>query len=108
MVSLIKQGGAFGRAKASRSSHIFSNQGKFGRGGKHELNYKRPWRDTLISKSSVIRQGGSRSTCTQSFVVITLVVVAMSLLALLYLHLLDLVTLEAHVLALGSCNLSLL
>lgn len=46
MVSLIKQGGAFGRAKASISSHIFGNQGKFGRGRKHELNYKRPLRDS--------------------------------------------------------------
>ena len=63
---------------------------------------------TLISKPSLIKQGGSRSACAQSFVIFTLVVVAMSLLALLYLHLLDLVALKAHALALGSCNLSLL
>ena len=34
------------KAKASKASHIFGNQGKFGRGGKHELNYKRPLRDS--------------------------------------------------------------
>ena len=42
----MKQGGAFGRAKTSRSSNTFGNHGKFGRGRKHELNYKRPLRDS--------------------------------------------------------------
>ena len=56
--------------------------------------------------SSTSHQGGCQLACAQYFVIFTLVVVAMNLLALLYLCLHDLVALEAYVLTLGFCNLS--